>query len=82
MSGFARCPDSNLYYLKQVGGEWVQGTIIGDGSVEVISFAEDKNVSFAEYSAVDCNGSNTPPVMFLGVNGTRLSSVGVQRELL
>lgn len=36
---------SNLYYLKVVNGEWVQGTIVGDGSVNVISFAQDNSVS-------------------------------------
>eukprot|EP00903_Cladosiphon_okamuranus_P010393 g9831.t1 len=33
----------NLYYLFQEGGEWTVGTIVSDGSVNVIGFAEDIN---------------------------------------
>lgn len=33
----------NIYYMVNEGGKWEVGTIIGDGSVAVISFAEDNN---------------------------------------
>lgn len=36
----------NVYYIKeQSDGTWVPGTIISDGSVQVVSFSEDINVS-------------------------------------
>eukprot|EP00904_Undaria_pinnatifida_P007443 jgi/Undpi1/3829/HiC_scaffold_16.g07198.m1 len=41
---FADAQKKNLYYLvNEGGGEWVPGTIIGDGSTSIISFAEDND---------------------------------------
>lgn len=36
--------NKNVYYLKEDGGTWTVGTIISDGSVDIIGFAEDNNV--------------------------------------
>lgn len=37
--------DRNIYYLTEQDGEWVPGTIISDGSAQVIAFSEDNIVS-------------------------------------
>ena len=34
----------NIYYLNEVDGQLVMGTIISDASVAIISFSEDVNV--------------------------------------
>lgn len=41
----------NIYYIKEEDGELVTGTIVSDGSVAIISFAEDINVR--ERAAID-----------------------------
>lgn len=41
-----RYPGRNIYYIKkQSDGTWSHSTVISDGSVQVVSFAEDINVS-------------------------------------
>lgn len=34
----------NVYYIKKDGGSWTVGTIVSDGSVAIIGFAEDIDV--------------------------------------
>ncbi len=34
----------NVYFIKEDGGEWTVGSIISDGSVPIIAFAETNEV--------------------------------------
>ena len=36
--------NNNVYYIREEGGTWTVGTIISDGSVDIIAFAEDNDV--------------------------------------
>lgn len=40
---FGDYQNAKIYYLKEVDGEWDLGTIIGDGSLPIVSFAEDND---------------------------------------
>ncbi|CAM9894089.1 unnamed protein product [Pylaiella littoralis] len=40
---FGDVVNKNVYYLKEEEGEMVFGTIISDGSVQIVGFAEDNN---------------------------------------
>lgn len=34
----------NIYYIMEDAGEWKVGAIVSDGSLGIVSFAEDNNV--------------------------------------
>lgn len=76
----------NVYFIKEEEGETVLGTIVSDGSVQVIGFAEDNNVRmhadrrnmagcFGVCACLFTGGSART-----GINRCKVSSISDQRQ--
>lgn len=70
-----------MYYIREVDGEMTMGTIISDGSVQIIGFAKDKNVRAVPSGSLPPNGlvfftrifSSCPALATLKTNASWLS---------
>lgn len=71
-----RCGNRNVYFIKEEeDGTLGSGSIISDGSLEIINFAEDNNVSHGEGLHVYPPGVFAGRVSFLFFHVTLFSSL-------